>query len=213
MLCSHAQGQATKSVVKKIGKPEQVLERYHVLRTNKKIKHGAYETYFHRTRAQIKAIKKGQDHLERYLKIRGAYANGKKHGDWIEYSKLGFVHTEGRYDQDNKIGIWRTSKEGGDVVVRYDFNNKKKLEPEINVHISYPPLAREIGIQGTVKIEYRLSADCSISDVKVVQSVKGGCDAETIRCLEKYFRYKREYGLPQVCEIKKDTFQVNFRLE
>jgi len=212
-LCLSLDAQDTKLVTRKGGKPQQVSARYHVLRTNKKVKHGVYEVYFHRTQEQIKAIKKDRDSLVRYLKIRGAYVNGKKHGRWTEYSKPGVVYAEGQYDRDKKVGIWRTAKAGSEVMERYDFDNRKKLEPEINVHISYPPSARENGIQGTVKVEYRLNADCSISDVKVIQSVKGGCDAEAVRCLEKYFRYMKEYGAPRVCETKTDTFQVVFRLE
>ncbi|GAB4490721.1 MAG: hypothetical protein OHK0019_09910 [Saprospiraceae bacterium] len=212
-VCLSLDGQDTRPITIKTGKPRQVSERYYVLRANKKVKHGAYEAYFHRTPAQLKAIKKGQDSLGRYLKIRGVYVNGKKHGRWTEYSKPGVVYAEGQYDRDKKVGIWRTAKADGEVMERYDFDNRKKLEPEINICLSYPPLARENGIQGTVKVEYRLNADCSISDVKVVQSVAGGCDAEAVRCLEKYFRYMREYGPPRVCEAKRDTFQVVFRLE
>lgn len=61
-------------------------------------------------------------------------------------------------------------------------------------NVRYPALAMEMGIQGTVIIEFIVEKDGSISDARVVQSVSSDCDAEAlrvVRLLPKYIPAKQ----------------------
>lgn len=51
-------------------------------------------------------------------------------------------------------------------------------------HIRYPALARENGIGGTVVVRFIVEKDGSISNVKVVRDIGGGCGAEALRVVQ-----------------------------
>ncbi len=52
--------------------------------------------------------------------------------------------------------------------------------------IEYPLAARNAGVEGKVILELRISAQGTIADVLVRQSLGYGCDEEAIRCLETF---------------------------
>jgi protein TonB len=52
-------------------------------------------------------------------------------------------------------------------------------------NIRYPAIARESGIQGTVFITFVVERDGSITDVKIVRGIGGGCDEEAVRVVER----------------------------
>lgn len=47
--------------------------------------------------------------------------------------------------------------------------------------IKYPPLARERNITGTVYLGFVIERDGSISDIKLLRGIGGGCDQEAMR--------------------------------
>ena len=51
-------------------------------------------------------------------------------------------------------------------------------------NIKYPQMARESGIQGTVYITFVVERNGSVTDVKVLRGIGGGCDEEAIRVIE-----------------------------
>ena len=51
-------------------------------------------------------------------------------------------------------------------------------------HIKYPELAKESGIQGRVFINFVVEPDGSISHVKVLRGIGGGCDEEAVRVVK-----------------------------
>ncbi len=212
-IYSSAAGQDTKPVLKKFPHSRQVAECYQVLKSNKEIKHGDYVSYFPLQKEQYKSVKKVADSLEHFVKQRGIYQYGKKHGAWVEFSSPGILYSKGEYDQGKQTGVWITSRENGEVMERYDHTSRQKLVPEIRIRVKYPPKARTAGIQGEVLIQYRLQADCSVSDLQVVQSLSAECDREATQKLLKYYRYLKTYGPAQGCEAKTDTFKVSFKLE
>ncbi len=55
----------------------------------------------------------------------------------------------------------------------------------INKNIQYPSIARENGIAGQVVLAFVVSADGSISGVKVLRDIGGGCAEEAIRMVNK----------------------------
>lgn len=54
----------------------------------------------------------------------------------------------------------------------------------LSENIEYPQLARESGIQGTVYVTFVVEKDGSITDVRVLRGIGGGCDEETIRVVK-----------------------------
>jgi len=51
-------------------------------------------------------------------------------------------------------------------------------------NIKYPELAKKNGIQGKVFITFVVETDGSISDVKVLRGIGGGCDEEAVRIIK-----------------------------
>lgn len=63
---------------------------------------------------------------------------------------------------------------GGDV----------ELQRFLNKNISYPIMARESGIQGRVYVTFVVETDGSITDVRVLRGIGGGCDEEAVRVVK-----------------------------
>jgi len=205
-------GQNIGPIVKKFEGSRQISEQYYVLKSNKSIKNGAYKAYFRLTKDQNQQIRQGLDSLEHYVKQKGGFENGQKSGEWIEYSQPGIFYAKGSYIQDKKVGIWITSMANGEVLEYYDHDAKRRLEPVINIPIGYPAKARRSGKEGLVIVQYQLSADCTLTNIRIVQSLSAECDAAAIFILRKYFRYLQTYGTPASCTGKIDTFQVKYGL-
>jgi len=51
-------------------------------------------------------------------------------------------------------------------------------------NITYPKLAKESGIQGTVYLKFVVEKDGSITNVKVLRGIGGGCDEEAMRVVK-----------------------------
>ena len=63
---------------------------------------------------------------------------------------------------------------GGDEArIRYLQNN-----------IKYPQMARESGIQGTVYVTFVVEPNGSVTNVKILRGIGGGCDEEAIRVIQ-----------------------------
>lgn len=56
-------------------------------------------------------------------------------------------------------------------------------------NIKYPQEAREKGIQGTVFVTYVVEKDGTITNVKVLRGIGGGCDEEAVRVIESMPRW------------------------
>ena len=65
-------------------------------------------------------------------------------------------------------------------------------------HIKYPEMAKESGIQGTVYLKFVVEKNGSISKVKVVRGIGGGCDAEAVKVLKSMPKWKpaKQRGRP-----------------
>jgi len=57
-------------------------------------------------------------------------------------------------------------------------------------NIKYPQMAREAGIQGTVYVSFTVEKDGSITQVKVLRGIGGGCDEEAIRVTKMMPKWK-----------------------
>ena len=74
----------------------------------------------------------------------------------------------------------------------------KALREFILNNLNYPEIARKTGITGTVYVQFVVEKDGSISDVKVVRGIGGGCDEEAVRVVKSMPRWKpgKQRGQP-----------------
>ena len=57
-------------------------------------------------------------------------------------------------------------------------------------NVKYPPIAKESGIQGRVFVNFVVERNGSISNVKVLRGIGGGCDEEAIRVVKSMPKWK-----------------------
>jgi protein TonB len=62
---------------------------------------------------------------------------------------------------------------------------EEALKEYLTKNLAYPEFAKENGIHGTVYISFVVEKDGSISDVKVLRGIGGGCDEEAIRIVKR----------------------------
>ena len=65
-----------------------------------------------------------------------------------------------------------------------------KLMQYLASNIKYPPYAKEAGIQGRVFINFVVEKDGSITAVKVLRGIGGGCDEEAVRVVKAMPKWK-----------------------
>jgi protein TonB len=65
-----------------------------------------------------------------------------------------------------------------------------KMYEYLGKNIKYPQIARESGIQGRVFVNFVVEPDGSVSNVKVLRGIGGGCDEEAIRVVKSMPHWK-----------------------
>ena len=65
-----------------------------------------------------------------------------------------------------------------------------KLMEFVAKNIKYPQIARETGIQGRVFVGFVVEPDGSISNVKLLRGIGGGCDEEAMRVIKSLPKWK-----------------------
>ena len=68
----------------------------------------------------------------------------------------------------------------------------------IDENIKYPTQAIQENISGTVFVQIIIEKDGSISDVKVLRGIGGGCDEEAVRVISKMPNWipAKQKGIP-----------------
>jgi protein TonB len=68
----------------------------------------------------------------------------------------------------------------------------------LNDNIKYPQMARESGIQGRVFVTFVVEKNGSVTDVKVLRGIGGGCDEEAIRVIQNMPKWEpgKQRGKP-----------------
>ncbi|MDB4924376.1 hypothetical protein [Mucilaginibacter sp.] len=87
-----------------------IKEQYYVLKADKKIREGKYESYIMFTDKLI---------------CEGNYKNNLKDGLWTYSDWKGGVLDSGRYQQGKKVGIWSGYNYKYELVIQYDYTNNK----------------------------------------------------------------------------------------
>lgn len=72
------------------------------------------------------------------------------------------------------------------------------LHKYLGENIKYPQMAKESGIQGRVFVTFVVERDGSVTDVKVLRGIGGGCDEEAIRVVKGMPRWSpgKQRGKP-----------------
>ena len=65
-----------------------------------------------------------------------------------------------------------------------------KLLEYVQKNLKYPMMARESDIQGKVFVGFVVEKDGSISNVKVLRGIGGGCDEEAVRVVQSLPKFK-----------------------
>lgn len=68
----------------------------------------------------------------------------------------------------------------------------------LSQNLTYPQLAREAGIQGTVYLSFVIERDGSITDVRILRGVEGGCSEEAVRVVNSMLKWNpgNQRGIP-----------------
>ena len=67
---------------------------------------------------------------------------------------------------------------------------EKALLEYVAKNIKYPQIARETGIQGRVFVGFVVEPDGSVSNVKILRGIGGGCDEEAMRVIKSLAKWK-----------------------
>ncbi len=78
-------------------------------------------------------------------------------------------------------------------------------------NLRYPQMAREAGIQGTVFVTFVVEIDGSVTDVRILRGIGGGCDEEALRVVRMMPRWEpgRQRGQPVRVQF---NMPIRFRL-
>jgi protein TonB len=73
-----------------------------------------------------------------------------------------------------------------------------KLMEYLQRNIQYPPIARESNIQGTVFVTFVVEPDGSVSNVRILRGIGGGCDEEAMRVVRNMPKWQagKQRGKP-----------------
>ena len=87
-----------------------------------------------------------------------------------------------------------------------------KLLEYVQKNLKYPMMARESDIQGRVFVGFVVEKDGSISNVKVLRGIGGGCDEEAIRVVQSLPKFKpgKQRGNPVRVQY---TLPIVFKLQ
>ena len=88
----------------------------------------------------------------------------------------------------------------------------QKLMEFIAKGIKYPQIARETGIQGRVFVGFVIEPDGSVSNVKVLRGIGGGCDEEAMRVVKSIPKWKPGKQRGKAVRVSY-MLPVNFKLQ
>lgn len=127
--------QETVKIVK-TSKKTYTKEIYHVLKSNKSVRHGLYQRFGYNDRLEITGyFKNGKkdslwteyDYNEN-IKSQGYYFKERKNGLWQTYHHNSTIlRNKGTYIDDQKSGIWEFYNSESELVQEYDFDKNELL--------------------------------------------------------------------------------------
>ena len=116
----------------------------------------------------------------------------EKHGDTTLYSVDPFTLSTSKFNlkilttEDNPVQIMEKDPDTVYQIVEkmpQYIGGESAMMKYVSENIKYPEKAKEDGIQGRVFISFVVEKDGSVSNVKVVRGIGGGCDEEAARVI------------------------------
>lgn len=97
----------------------------------------------------------------------------------------------------------KDSSEFGVVEVQPVFpGGEDKFYAYLVEHMSYPPEARRLGIEGRVYVQFIIEKDGSVSDVRVVRGIGAGCDEVAVKVVASMPRWTPGYHKGHPVRVK-----------
>ena len=88
---------------------------------------------------------------------------------------------------------------------------KSAFSEWVNSQLQYPEIAKENGIQGRVTLQFTISADGSVTNVKVLRGVDPELDKEAVRVVSKSPKWTPGFIAGKPVDVDY-TFPVIFHL-
>lgn len=78
-------------------------------------------------------------------------------------------------------------------------------------NLKYPEAAKEKGIEGRVYVQFVIEKDGSISNVKILRGIGGGCEEAAVEMIKNMPKWKpgKQRGKPVRCQF---NLPINFEL-
>ena len=86
-----------------------------------------------------------------------------------------------------------------------------KMLEYVAKNVKYPQIARESGIQGRVFVNFVVEPDGSVSNVKVLRGIGGGCDEEAVRVVKSMPKWRPGKQRGKAVRVS-FNLPVNFKL-
>ena len=144
----------------------------------------------------------------------------EKHGDTTLYSVEPFTLSTDKFKfniqttEDNPIQVLKnyndTVYQTVDEMPRYQGGDPHMMK-YVAENIVYPQKAKENGIEGRVFVGFIIEKDGSVSNVKVLRGIGGGCDEEAVRVISAMPKWKpgKQGGKPVRVSY---MMPINFKL-
>lgn len=91
----------------------------------------------------------------------------------------------------------------------------KTLHAFLEKNLNYPAIARKNDIEGRVYLQFVVEKDGSLSDIKVVRGLGGGCDEEAVRVIKSFPKWnpgmqsgkvvRQQYTMPIAFTLAKNV--------
>lgn len=164
---------------------DRLTAKYSVLKSDKNVKEGLYELYSSNSGV---------------LRQRGLFKNGEKVGNWQFFDYRGELLHRYNYQTGQLVIVKEETDKSSSFQAQIIANGiVKKEEPDqkpifigglptlyndLNRQLTYPVLAKRMGISGDVYVEAIVTKNGTLELPKVVKGIGGGCDEEVIRILK-----------------------------
>jgi len=130
-------------------------------------------------------------HKNRNINCKGSYVKGNRDGEWKFYFESGNLAAIEKYENGDATSVLWYSETGEYVAPIKPYELKPQfigglqgISYYIQNTFEYPELAREMGEQGTVWVEFTVRIDGVIENIKVVSGVSYSLDAEALRVIK-----------------------------
>lgn len=202
------QSQDLKKIIKR-NCNRNVSEVYQVRRIDDSTKEGLYQQFFCFISNNIKDYVFDHEKQQELVSEMGYYKNGKKDSFWTKKAMPGVIDEQGFYKEGKKTGIWKKIKksQGGYIHEYFDYSNIIEQNPEKIIELAYPARTDENNIEGDVLLSFHVYRNCSIDNLKVINSQEG-CEEDAKRKINRLYELKKRDHLQ--CEDKTIIERVLF---